>query len=89
MGLDEILVTKLAEAISMQVVKQLAARIAELPTKPAPALMTVKDAAVYLGRSQQSIQHLIADGQLPVVRVGRRVHLHRADLDRWIEKNKF
>jgi hypothetical protein len=27
--------------------------------------------------------------QVPVVRVGRRVHLDRRDLDAWIEKNKY
>jgi excisionase family DNA binding protein len=54
-----------------------------------PMLLDVKDAAVYLGRSEQSIQHLIFDKELPVVRVGRRVHLDRRDLDAWIEKNKY
>jgi excisionase family DNA binding protein len=53
-----------------------------------PALLDVKQAAVYLGRSEQSVQHLIFQKDLPVVRAGRRVHLHRADLDAWIEKNK-
>ena len=53
-----------------------------------PVLLTVKDAAKYLGRSPQSIQHLIFARELPVVRVGRRVHLDRRDLDVWIEKNK-
>lgn len=54
-----------------------------------PVLFTVEEAGVYLGRSDQSIQHLIAEHELPAVRVGRRVHLHRTDLDRFIEKNKY
>lgn len=54
-----------------------------------PALLTVKQTAVYLGRSEQSIQHLIFQRELPVVRVGRRVHLDRRDLDVWIERNKI
>jgi excisionase family DNA binding protein len=53
-----------------------------------PALLDVKQAAVYLGRTEQSVQHLIFQRDIPVVRAGRRVHLHRADLDAWIEKNK-
>lgn len=53
-----------------------------------PALLTVKQAAIYLGRSEQSIQHLIFQKELPVVRVGRRVHLDRRDLDGFIEKYK-
>jgi len=43
----------------------------------------------YLGRSEQSVQHLIFQKDLPVVRSGRRVHLHRRDLDDWIEKNTY
>jgi len=54
-----------------------------------PVLLTVKQAAVYLGRSEQAVQHLIFQKDLPVVRVGRRVHLDRRDLDAWIEKHKF
>jgi excisionase family DNA binding protein len=46
-----------------------------------PALLNVKDAAIYLGRTEQSIQHLIFQKELPVVRIGRRVHLDRRDLD--------
>lgn len=53
-----------------------------------PALLTVKEAGVYLGRSEQAIQHLIFERQLPVVRFGRRVHLDRKDLDAFIERNK-
>jgi len=54
-----------------------------------PALFSVKEAAVYLGRSEQGIQHLIFEKQLPVVRFGRRVHLDRRDLDAFIEANKY
>ena len=52
-------------------------------------LSAIALAAIYLGRSEQSIQHLIFSHELPVVRVGRRVHLDRRDLDAWIEKNKY
>ena len=71
---------------------QVVARVkAELSLKPAAQaiLLNVKDAAVYLGRTEQSVQHLIFQRELPVVRIGRRVHLDRRDLDFWIEKNKY
>ena len=77
--------------------KTLASEIAELLREEiaqlvapsvAPVLLTVKQAGVYLGRSEQAVQHLIFQRELPVVRVGRRVHLHKRDLDMWIEKNK-
>ena len=53
-----------------------------------PKLLTVKDAATYLGRTEQSVQHLIFRRELPVVRAGRRVHLLRDDLDGWITRNR-
>jgi excisionase family DNA binding protein len=45
-----------------------------------------KDSAPWV--LEGDIQHLIFDKELPVVRVGHRVHLHRPDLDDWIEQNK-
>jgi len=54
-----------------------------------PRLLTVKEASVYLGRSIPSIRELIWDGTLPIVRVGRRIHLDLIDLDKWIEAHKI
>ena len=55
----------------------------------APRLLTVREAATYIGRTEQAIQHLIHRRELIVVRRGRHVHFDRADLDRWIEGNKI
>jgi excisionase family DNA binding protein len=78
----------LVNAIADQVVARVKAELSLQPSVQ-PALLNVKDAAAYLGRSEQAVQHLIFQRDLPVVRVGRRVHLHRRDLDAWIEKNKI
>ncbi len=80
----------LVKAVAVEVAALLRGEIATM-TAPQiqPALLTVKQAAVYLGRSEQSVQHLVFEKEIPVVRVGRRVHLHRRDLDAWIEKNKY
>lgn len=84
-SLTGLLVASLAE----EVVRRLKPELAKMkPTTIQPALFDVKQAGVYLGRTEQAIQHLIFDRELPVVRVGRRVHLDRKDLDHWIEKNK-
>lgn len=53
-----------------------------------PRLMSVKDAAAYIGRSPKALWHLIAKGAIPSIREGNRVHLDRADLDQWIELRK-
>src|ERR1700733_14622383 len=82
-----VLVDAIAAQVAARVKAELLAQLHPAPVQA--ALLSVKDAGIYLGRSEQSIQHLIFDRELPVVRVGRRVHLDRRDLDLWIEKNKY
>jgi excisionase family DNA binding protein len=52
-----------------------------------PRLLTVAQAATYLGRSKASVQHLVAQRRIPVVREGRRIFLDVRELDRWIAAN--
>ena len=51
-------------------------------------VLSVPEAATYLGRSETSVRHLIADGVIPTVRIDRRVGLDLGDLDALIERNK-
>jgi excisionase family DNA binding protein len=51
-------------------------------------LLTVEEAAAYIGRTEPALRQLIHKQQLIVVRRGRRVHLDIADLNRFIELNK-
>ncbi len=53
-----------------------------------PRLLTVDQAATYLGRTKTSIQHLISERAIPVVRHDRRVFLDIRDLDNWIDAAK-
>ena len=53
-----------------------------------PRLLTVEKAAIYLGRSTEAMQHLLAAGKLRAVRTDRRVFLDILDLDRWIDQSK-
>jgi excisionase family DNA binding protein len=53
-----------------------------------PRLLCVDQAAAYLGRSKEAVQHMVASGKIPVVRSDRRVFLDIRDLDAWIEQNK-
>lgn len=82
----DLLVRAIADEVAAKVKSTLAAD--RQTGRIQPVLLNVKDAAVYLGRSEQSVQHLIFQGELPVVRVGRRIHLDRRDLDAWIEQHK-
>jgi excisionase family DNA binding protein len=82
-------VSELVQAVAAEVARLLKPELERLAApRIEPALLDVKQAAVYLGRSEQSVQHLIFDQDLPAVRKGRRVHLHRRDLDAFIERHK-
>ena len=83
---DEVFVTELASQIAAKIMPQIHSGNGR--SKAAPRLLTVQDAATYIGRTVQAVQHLIHRRELVVVRKGRRVHLDRGDLDRWIEANK-
>ena len=52
-------------------------------------LLTVEDAAIYLGRTKEAVQHLIAAGKLPTVKSDRRVFLDLQDPDQWINQSKI
>ena len=51
-------------------------------------LLSVPEAAEYLGRTPWAVRGLIDNGKLPVVRLDRRVQIDRLDLDRLIERCK-
>ena len=52
---------------------------------PLTPLLTVPEAAEYLRFSVRSVRQLIADGLLPVVRIGARVRLRPSDLSQFVE----
>ena len=68
--------------------EKLATKLSEEPSRLYPRLMTIDQAAVYLGRTREAIQHLVGSGKVPTVRSDRRVFLDRLDLDKWIDDNK-
>ena len=46
-------------------------------------LFTQKESAAALAVSVRTVQHLIESGALPVKRIGRRVLVHRRDLEKF------
>ena len=56
--------------------------------KVRPRLLTVEQAAAYIGRTKDAIQHMIASCKVPTVRSDRRVFIDIRDLDSWIDENK-
>lgn len=56
---------------------------------PLKRLLSVDEAAEYLGRSSWAVREMIRAGKLPCVRFDRRIFLDRLDLDRLIEYHKI
>jgi len=54
-----------------------------------PRLLTLKEAAVYLGRSVDSVRELLYQQELRCIQRGPRskIWLDRHELDEWIEQN--
>lgn len=51
-------------------------------------LLSIDEAAIYLGRTSGAIRELVFKGKVPAVKIDRRVQIDRQDLDRLIEKSK-
>ena len=51
-------------------------------------LLSVKDAAAYLGFSLRSVRNLIYSRELPIIRLGAKIFIDLRDLDQWIERKK-
>jgi excisionase family DNA binding protein len=56
--------------------------------RPVKRLYSIKEASVYLGRSECAVREMIWAGKLPYVKDGKRILLDIYDMDKWIEKNK-
>jgi excisionase family DNA binding protein len=82
----EALLDELADRVVTKLRPELARGLTGTAVRP--RLLTVDQAAVYLGRSREAIEHMIASGKLPTVRPDRRVFLDLEDLGRWISENK-
>jgi excisionase family DNA binding protein len=70
----------------------MASATVESPAVPAanPAanslLLNFKQASPLLGLTEWQIRGLVAAGELPVVRVGKKLYLRRTTINRWVER---
>ena len=51
-------------------------------------LYSIKEAAVYLGRSIWAVREMLWAGKMPYIKDGKRILLDINDMNNWIEKNK-
>jgi excisionase family DNA binding protein len=59
------------------------------PISSGPRLLSIKDAAGYLGARVWSVRQMLRKRELPYVPVGRGFKIDKIDLDRWIEREKI
>ena len=78
----------LVDAIAARVVEYLKPLLESGPLTIRPRLMTVKQAGVYLARTDKAVRNLILEDAFPVVRADNRIMLDIHDLDAWIDKHK-
>jgi len=54
------------------------------PAPPSGALLTIAEVAQVLGRSEDFVRNLIADGELPARKIRARWYVGRPDLEAWL-----
>ena len=59
------------------------------PNAPAPRLLSQQDAATYLGISYWTLRDLTFRGEVPHVKIGRRILIDRLDLDAYLDRVKI
>ena len=59
------------------------------PNVPAPRLLSQQEAAAYLGISYWTLRDLTFRGEVPHVKIGRRILVDRLDLDTYLERVKI
>ncbi len=57
-------------------------------TTLAKRLYSIKDAALYLGRTVGAVREMLWAGKMPYVKDGKRILLDIRDMDAWIEASK-
>ncbi len=51
-------------------------------------LYSIKEAAVFLGRSDWSVREMLWAAKLPYIKDGKRIFIDIIDLEAWVDRNK-
>ena len=60
-----------------------------LPGHSEPRLLGVREAATYLGSTVWAIRTLVWEEQVPHIKIGKRLLIDRADLDKFVDQHKI
>jgi excisionase family DNA binding protein len=63
-------------------------RLRDIGTIVAPRLLTLDQAATYLGLTKDALKAKVHMGRIPTVDLDKKLRFDRQDLDRIIEQNK-
>ena len=77
------------EALVDALADRVAERIREQPLTSQQRLLTVRQAAEYIGRTEPAVRHLIAQSKIRAHKADRRISIDVRELDRWVEDNKY
>jgi excisionase family DNA binding protein len=67
--------------------EQVRRRVVVEIVEPIGRYLTVDACAMYLGRTSKAVRRLVERGELPCIRLGRRVQFDRVAVDRWIARH--
>lgn len=56
-------------------------------TTTTPGLLGVPEIAAYLSVSERAVRDLVNRRQLPIIKIGQRIRVRRADLDAYLTAN--
>jgi len=79
---------QLLDALADRIAERVSAQLATTRPGGKSRLLTVPQAAEYLGRTAPALRGLIKSGRIPVVRLDDRVFLDPKDIERVIEASK-
>ena len=86
---DQNFVDRLAQAVAAKILAQLRNGNGNGGGGVPKRLLTVKEAAAYIGRpSPSAVYKLVSRHEIPVVRHGRNVRFDVRELNKWIESDK-
>jgi len=52
-------------------------------------LISLKETAVIIGRTETAVRNMVVVGKLPYVRADKRIMFDLRDIEKWIEENKI
>jgi len=75
----------------MQILLEILAELRRLNGQPAPAreIMSIPQAAEYLGQSEHTLREWVRMRKIPFSKVNGTIKFRKSKLDRWLDRNEI